>query len=212
MLRSVAEKSPQAHLFEDAFDDYHAGDLETALSKYFYLADLGFEVAQFNAAHILIQAGSVAGYRRALVYLHRSANQGNVESRLKLGDLFYEGKGIPAPDMITAYMAYKDAYGKNNPQASFNLGYMYERGLGVPQDFFLARRYYDAAAVMDKKHYAEAWFPVQLAVIGLGIREARGRIKELMKTALPYVATVVLMFAGLFVALRRFVPRPVPRQ
>lgn len=113
--------------------------------------------------------------------------------------------------MITAYLAYKEAYSKNNPQASFNLGFMYERGLGIPQDLYLARRYFDAAGTMDTKNFAEAWFPVQLAIIGLGFREVKGNISSL-KVYLPYVVTVLLGFVGIFVALRKFGPRPPPVQ
>jgi SEL1 protein len=30
-----------------------------------------------------------------------------------------------------------------NPQAYFNLGFMHQFGLGLPQDFHLAKRFYD---------------------------------------------------------------------
>ena len=40
-------------MFMDAYDSYRAGDLETALLKYYYLAELGYEVAQSNVAYVL---------------------------------------------------------------------------------------------------------------------------------------------------------------
>ena len=40
-------------MFMDAYDSYRAGDLETALLKYWYLAELGYEVAQSNVAYVL---------------------------------------------------------------------------------------------------------------------------------------------------------------
>ena len=40
-------------MFMDAYDAYKAGDLETALLKYYLLAELGYEVAQSNVAYIL---------------------------------------------------------------------------------------------------------------------------------------------------------------
>lgn len=39
--------------FMDAYDAYKAGDIETALFKYYLLAELGYEVAQSNVAYIL---------------------------------------------------------------------------------------------------------------------------------------------------------------
>lgn len=208
LLRGVVERGPEMLLFEEAFDDFHAGDLEVALAKYFFLADHGYEAAQENAAHILISSGLETGYRRALVYLHRSANQGNVDTRIKLGDLFYAGKGIPSPDLITAYLAYKEAFGRNSPQASFNLGYMYQHGLGIPKDFYLARRYYDAAAMMDVKKMPEAWFPVKLALITLSIEEYRETMAS-FKSYIPYMVTLILVLFGTPFVLRRLLPRPI---
>ena len=40
-------------MFMDAYDSYKAGDVETALYKYYLLAELGFETAQSNVAYIL---------------------------------------------------------------------------------------------------------------------------------------------------------------
>ena len=40
-------------MFMDAYDAHKAGDLETALLKYYLLAELGYEVAQSNVAYIL---------------------------------------------------------------------------------------------------------------------------------------------------------------
>lgn len=50
-----------------------------------------------------------------------------------------------------------------NAQALFNLGYMYERGLGLRRDIYLAKRYYDMAAVTS----VEAHVPVALALVKL---------------------------------------------
>jgi TPR repeat protein len=50
----------------------------------------------------------------------------------------------------------------------FNLGYMYERGLGLPRDLHLAKRYYDLAL----EAAPEAWLPVQLARLQLWLMTA----------------------------------------
>lgn len=40
-------------MFMDAYDAYKKGDVKTALLKYYFLAELGYEVAQSNVAYIL---------------------------------------------------------------------------------------------------------------------------------------------------------------
>lgn len=37
----------------DAYDAYKKGDMKKALSKYYFLAELGYEIAQSNVAYIL---------------------------------------------------------------------------------------------------------------------------------------------------------------
>lgn len=40
-------------MFMDAYDAYKKGDMKKALSKYYFLAELGYEIAQSNVAYIL---------------------------------------------------------------------------------------------------------------------------------------------------------------
>ena len=50
-----------------------------------------------------------------------------------LGDYYYYGHGTD-PDMELAVDQYRLASDKlSNPQAMFNLGYMYENGIGLQQ-------------------------------------------------------------------------------
>jgi SEL1 protein len=56
---------------------------------------------------------------------------------------------------------------QQNPQAMFNLGYMYEHGLGLPKDLHLAKRHYDQA--LDTEPAAA--LPVTLALMGLWLRQ-----------------------------------------
>ena len=60
---------------------------------------------------------------------------------------------------------YKKASEFKIGQALFNLGYMHQTGTGLPQDFHLAKRYYDDA----KEHDPNAVLPASLALIGLYI-------------------------------------------
>jgi len=102
---------------------------------------------------------------RALVWYKRSAEQGNVESIIRIGDYYYYGWGIPV-NFAKSVERYRDAGDRAHPQALFNLGYMHENGLSIPKDFHLAKRYYDQAAT----HSDKAWVPVQIALVHLHIR------------------------------------------
>lgn len=55
-----------------------------------------------------------------------------------------------------------------SPRANFNLGYMYEWGLGVPQDFHLAKRHYDLAVSGPSK---QGEVPVAIALYGLHVHK-----------------------------------------
>lgn len=70
-------------------------------------------------------------------------------------------------DYERAAEAYRHAQHQINPQAMFNLGYMYEHGLGLPFDPHLAKRYYDQAADVDPA----AKLPVAFALASLWIRK-----------------------------------------
>lgn len=62
--------------------------------------------------------------------------------------------------------AYTHAKAQKNAQAMFNLGYMYEHGLGLPLDLYLAKRYYDESLQADRN----GKLPVTLALMSLWIR------------------------------------------
>ena len=53
LFKNVAERGKTAGMLMEAHDSYKTGDIDTALIKYAMLAELGYEVAQSNVAHIL---------------------------------------------------------------------------------------------------------------------------------------------------------------
>ena len=61
-------------------------------------------------------------------------------SHVRIGDHFYYGLGVQQDYEIAAKF-YLAAANKENPEALFNLGYMYHTGIGIPKDFPLAKRY-----------------------------------------------------------------------
>lgn len=93
LLKYIAERGPWGALLQRAHEAQRAGDTDMALWHYVWAAELGFEVAQSNAAWLLRQsygAGEGGPAARLAVSMHRlAAGQGNVESLLELGDAYY---------------------------------------------------------------------------------------------------------------------------
>jgi TPR repeat protein len=66
---------------------------------------------------------------------------GDAQDDLKKGD-----KSFKSADYATALQSYQEAAKAGNPAAQNNLGYLYEKGSGVPQDTAQALAHYRAAA------------------------------------------------------------------
>ena len=177
-MKIVAERGEWDRLLTQAFKDYRRKDYDAAFAKYAVMAAQGYEVAQHNAAWMLDNGmgwTSVPPSDRkkktrafavgaASVMLYKSAAaQGNVDANLKIGDYYYYGKGGHVVDFPKATAHYSLASKRQNAQAMFNLGYMYEHGVGLAQDFYLAKRFYDKA----KDAHSDAHVPVTLALFKL---------------------------------------------
>lgn len=130
----------------------------------------------------------------ALTQWTRSAAQRNIDALVKVGDYYYHGLGVPdggseASRWEKAATYYQSAvHTQLSAVAMWNLGWMYENGVGVPQvlndpyiydglsthvndfwdvqDFHLAKRHYDMALETN----SEAYLPVILSLIKLHIR------------------------------------------
>ena len=84
-------------------------------------------------------------------------------------------------DWPTAYREFKESAVRGNTNAAVNLGNLYMRGLGVPQDYTQARAWYEKAA-MESNPIAEAKLGV-IYYLGLGIEENRTRAAEWFQKA-----------------------------
>ncbi|KAJ7818213.1 hypothetical protein B0H14DRAFT_2840413 [Mycena olivaceomarginata] len=156
---------------------------ETAMLKWWIAAERGYEIAQNNLAHVLDQDKSILRLTRfspttpsnetarlALTQWTRAAGQRNIDALVKVGDYYYHGLGVwedtePAR-FEKAAKYYQSAADQQSALAMWNLGWMYENGVGVPQDFHLAKRHYDLALETN----AEASFPVYLSLVKLYAR------------------------------------------
>jgi TPR repeat protein len=69
--------------------------------------------------------------RLALIYWTRSANQGNVDSRVKMGDYYFKGFGTEVNYEKAAACYQVAAEVELSAMAMWNLGWMHENGIGV---------------------------------------------------------------------------------
>ncbi|KAF9091421.1 ERAD-associated protein [Mortierella sp. AD031] len=183
-------------LFPDSYDAYQAGDVEYAAIGYLQAAERGFEVGQSNFAWILDRELPTTHYltmltspkrsplsamaetalvslasparllEMALVYWTRSANQGDVDARVKMGDYYYMGIGTEQ-DYKKATACYQvAAESELSAMAMWNLGWMHENGVGVTKDFHLAKRWYDQSLSTNRG----AVLPVSLSLAKLNAR------------------------------------------
>eukprot|EP00062_Callorhinchus_milii_P020809 gi/632976870/ref/XP_007905032.1/ PREDICTED: protein sel-1 homolog 1 [Callorhinchus milii] len=179
LFKNVCERGRWSERLMSAYGSYKEGDTDSALVQYFILAEQGYEVAQSNAAFILDQReakifGENETYPRALLHWNRAAAQGYTVARIKLGDYHFYGYGTDV-DYETAVIHYRLASEQqHSAQAMFNLGYMHEKGLGIKQDIYLAKRFYDMAAETSP----DAQVPVFLALCKLGLMYALEYLKE----------------------------------
>ncbi|THU78924.1 HCP-like protein [Dendrothele bispora CBS 962.96] len=157
---------------------------DTAILKWWIAAERGSEIAQNNLAYVLDQDRSMLRLTRfspitpsndtarlALTQWIRAAGQRNIDALVKVADYYYHGLGIPEESELSRYEKaaryYQSAADTQlSALAMWNLGWMYENGIGVPQDFHLAKRHYDAA--LDAN--SEAYLPVFLSLTKLYLR------------------------------------------
>ncbi|KAK9106039.1 hypothetical protein Scep_022883 [Stephania cephalantha] len=179
LYKLVAERGPWSSLSRWALESYLKGEVGKAFLLYSRMGELGYEVAQSNAAWILDKFGErsmcmgASGFctdaerhQRAHALWWQASEQGNEHAALLIGDAYYYGRGTER-DYERAAEAYVHAKSQSNAQAMFNLGYMHEHGLGLPLDLHLAKRYYDQALENDPA----AKLPVTLALTSLWIRK-----------------------------------------
>lgn len=153
---------------EWALKELGYGRSENALFGYAMAAEQGYETAQSSAAYILFQLPTLletdppktTKERRnmAITYLTRASSQDNLDATVYLGDIYFSNK-----EYDKAVASYLAAGALGSSQGNFNLGWLYEHGLGVEKDFYLAKRYYDLALL----GHSKAYLPVQLALLRL---------------------------------------------
>ncbi|KAF7190500.1 Protein sel-1-like 1 [Pseudocercospora fuligena] len=167
----------------EAADAYEDGEPSKALIPYLMAAEQGSENAQANVAWLLDQtqtkprwsllnwlsstattaSNAIGDAALALIHWTRSAKQNNIDSLVKMGDYYLYGLGssISPENAASCYQAAAETM--QSAQAMWNLGWMHENGIGIDQDFHLAKRFYDQALETNR----EAYLPVKLSLFKL---------------------------------------------
>lgn len=228
LFKNVAERGKWAERLMVAYQDYRGYKFDESFMQYALLGELGYEVAQSNAAFLLDRSeikmftNQHEDLVRALQYWGRAAGQGYSAAQVKLGDYHYYGLGTGIVDYETAASHYRMASEQqHNAQAMFNLAYMHEQGLGMKKDIHLAKRFYDLAAETN----ADAKIPVALALLKLQmiykfeslrednfIKMLMGLDENIASNWDLYLITVITIFLGMIIYSRRPPPEPLPNE
>lgn len=99
-----------------------------------------------------------------LMRFRLQAEQGDTGAQFRLGDIYYEGRGVPQ-DEVEAVCWFRRAAQQGHAEAQFMLGVAYDEGRGVPQDNVEAVRWWHRAAEQGDS----------AAQYNLGLRYAQGR-------------------------------------
>lgn len=150
-------------------------EAEAALLTWWRLAAMGYESAQNNVAFILDQDKQrvrLPGYdapvnqtlaKISLEYWEKSAAQHVLDSNIKAADYHFKGLGTEVDHKKAAELYLSS---DSSSLALWNVGWMYEYGLGLPIDLNLAKRYYDLALEVN----SHASIPVLLSLFHLYIK------------------------------------------
>ena len=99
-------------------------------------------------------AAEAAGdYAEAAYWYRLAANDFEAKGFTNLGTLLVRGRGVDKPNPEDARLLWLSAAARGEPVAMFDLGTMYERGIGVATDPNAAKRWYGLAAA---KGHAQA--------------------------------------------------------
>ena len=185
LLKQFIDRVDVPRMFEHALTAYANNDFDAATTRYLYLAQQGFVIAQHNAAFIFEHHGEGEEERdlRALTQWNRAAIQGDVMARVSVGDVYYRrGMYLAAAGAYYTAATLTKLSGKSESSSLsdalggakrmtpaiplFNLAYMYHHGIGLKQDKWMAARYYNAAM----KAHSAAWLPINACLLMLNLQ------------------------------------------
>jgi TPR repeat protein len=109
-------------------------------------AQAGEAEAQYQLA-CQFESGEVRrqDFRQAEQWLLKACRQNHVAGLFRLGEIYFEGRGIDR-DLVEAFTWWKKAAAAEHAGAQYKLGLMYENGTGVGKDLKKALAWYKLAS------------------------------------------------------------------
>lgn len=152
-------------LYQEALQDWTAGDIASAFNGFKKAGELGHADA-LNSLGLYYLEGippCPVDHKEAYEYFKKSAKKGNSKALFNLG--YYHDKGIGGIEQSSqkAVEYYTQAADLGHAEAMCNIGVFYENGEGVPQSQKIAVDYYFKAA---EKGLAQAQFYLGLCYEG----------------------------------------------
>ena len=130
---------------------------------------------------------------QSIAFYNLAAEQGSSLAFVRIGDLYYYGLAgrldDGSPNYKESFSYYSKASRLRNAQGRFNLGFMYEHGLGTKRDLHLAKRFYEETTSLD----SESSIPVSLIVFKMRLCSAWVRLKcRCLGLPIPHVENMLV--------------------
>ena len=115
-----------------------------------------------------LEAYKRSDFTAALHEFRPLAEQGDARAQAMLGNMYFEGWGVPEDD-AEAVKWYRKAAEQGHVLAEFKLGVMYRQGVGVAQDFAKAAKWFRTAA--EEGHATAQLVLGVMYVLGQGVAQ-----------------------------------------
>lgn len=199
---------------KEAFLNLLRGETEIALWNYAIAAEQGFGLAQISAGWLLCQPPRnfeepplIPDSRKlmALSYYQKAFDQDNPDAGLIAADIYFD-----MGDYEKALRLYQQRQVLSSPQAIWNVGYMFEYGLGVEKDYHLAKRYYEGA----QTYLPELSFGIQICnwklMLKMLMETIMGKTDKSSIKRSSHVEELIIMGKNSFIS-EAFIPRLINR-
>lgn len=129
---------------------YNTGDYlnnyNSAIKFLTQAANCQHVMAQSLLGRIYFSEGSEQDFKKAVYWLKKAANSGEVEAMYTLGQAYRLGRGVKTNHQYAIRYLWPIANAGHSGAQNL-IGNAYQTGLGLPQNYYLAARFYEYAAL-----------------------------------------------------------------
>ncbi len=170
----------RAESLEKAVEAYDFKEYQDAAQWLRPWAEKGQVEAQYRLGTLYENGQGIAkNLEEAKKWFRNAAAQGHVRARRRLEAL--EGKPARDSSETVAIKWYLDLAEQGDPEAQYNLAFMYETGFSVPKDNGKAAHWYESAA--EKKHVLAQMRLGLLYLAGAGVKQSEIQAAKLLRAA-----------------------------